>query len=240
MLAAGWLLPCAAGAAAVVAWWAVWPEPFVRLAALIPGDTKLFWHLTRASGITAYLLLTASMLLGLGVFTRALDRFMPRASSFTLHEYLSWLAFGFTLLHAGVLLFDRYQPFTFAELLVPFLSAWRPLPLALGILALYATLLVNITFYLKPQVSQRAWRVIHYASFGLYALATAHGVFAGSSSGQAWMYWLYLASGSSVLFSTLYRILLAPRGRHAAASTAGAGSKPRAAAARQPSPSLRA
>jgi hypothetical protein len=44
-------------------------------------------------------------------------------------------------------------------------------------------------------------------SFATWLLATAHGVLAGSDSGQAWMQWLYLGSGTAVFFLTLYRIL---------------------------------
>lgn len=207
-----WLRPFLLGAASALLFWAlVGTGPAARLVGLIPAESKVTWYLTRSSGITAYLLLTLSMLTGLGVFTRLLDALTPRANSFTLHEHLSWLALGFTGLHAGVLVFDRYQPFRLAELLTPFLSAWRPAPVAFGILAMYAMVLVNVSFYLKPRLSHRAWQIIHFASYALFALATAHGVFAGSDSNQVWMQWFYLFSGAAVLFFTLYRILRAPR-----------------------------
>jgi predicted ferric reductase len=208
-------------AGGLVLWMVVWPLLAAAFNALLPADTTFFWLMTRASGITAYLLLTASMLYGLGVSSRLSDTAMPRASSFALHEITSWLALGFTALHAGVLLFDRYQPFSLVELLVPFAAAYRPVATALGIFGLYTALLVSVTFYLKPLVSHRAWQIIHYVSFGTWVMALAHGLLAGSDTGAAWMQWLYLGSGAAVLLLTLYRILASRRqGRPTAHRTA--------------------
>ena len=91
----------AAGLAGGLALWlVVWPFAVGLFDARVPADTAFFWLLTRASGITAYVLLTASMLFGLGVSTRLFDALTPRANSFTRHEYVSWLSLGFTGLHA--------------------------------------------------------------------------------------------------------------------------------------------
>lgn len=178
---------------------------------LTGADTPFFWYVSRASGITAYLLLTAAMVLGLGVFTRLFDPVAPRASSFALHEHTSWLALGFTGLHAAALLLDRSQPFGLAQVLVPFVAAYRPVPVGLGVLALYGAGLLTASFALKSWLGHRTWRTLHYLSFGIYVLATLHGLLAGSGTGQAWVQWLYLGSSATVFFLALYRTLLPPR-----------------------------
>lgn len=176
---------------------------------------KLPWYVSRAAGTTAYLLLSVTTVLGLIISTRLLDRWLSRADAFALHEHCSWLALGFAALHAGALLVDRTEPFSVLQVLVPFTAPYRPLATGLGVLALYLTALVTVSFSVRAYIGQRVWRRLHAATFGLYVLVTAHGLLAGSSSGAAWMQWLYLASGAAVLFLTLCRLLLmtVPRAR---------------------------
>lgn len=169
---------------------------------------KLPWYVTRAAGTTAYLLLSVTTVLGLLISTRLLDRWLSRADGYALHEHCSWLALGVTALHAGALLVDRTEPFSVLQVLVPFAASYRPLATRLGVLAMYLTALIIASFSVRAYIGHRMWRRLHAATFGLYVLATAHGLLAGSSSGAVWMQWLYLASGAAVLFLTLCRLLL--------------------------------
>jgi predicted ferric reductase len=173
--------------------------------------SRLPWYLSRAAGITAYLLLTAATVLGLAISTRVADRWLARPVVFALHEQLAWLGLAATGLHLGALLGDSYLPFRLDDLLVPFAAPYRPGAVALGVLALYLSAAITGSFYVRARIGQRAWRALHMASFATYALATVHGVLAGSSTAQPWMQWLYLASGVAVLFLTNYRLLLARR-----------------------------
>jgi predicted ferric reductase len=138
---------------------------------------------------------------------------------FTLHEHLAWLGLAITGLHVAALLGDSYLPFHVIALLVPLTAPYRPAAVALGIMAMYLSVIITGSFSVRARIGHRAWRAIHTASFGAYALATAHGVLAGSSMGQPWMQWLYLGSGATVLFLTYYRLMLtkrAPRHRRTA------------------------
>jgi hypothetical protein len=173
--------------------------------------SRLPWYLSRAAGITAYLLLTATTVLGLAIGTRIADRWLARPVVFALHEHLAWLGLAATGLHLGALLGDSYLPFRLDDLFIPFAAPYRPGAVALAVLALYLSAAITGSFYVRAQIGQRAWRVLHMASFGTYALATAHGILAGSSTPQPWMQWLYLASGAAMLFLTNYRLLLARR-----------------------------
>jgi predicted ferric reductase len=172
---------------------------------------RLPWYLSRGAGITAYLLLTATTVFGLAVSTRAADRWLARPVVFSLHEYLSWLGLAATGLHVSVLLGDTYLPFSVGALLLPFAAPYRPGAVTLGLGAWYLGAAITASFYLRPWLGRRAWRALHTLSFVTYALATAHGILAGSSTGQVWMQWLYLGSGGTVLLLTNYRVLLARR-----------------------------
>lgn len=169
-------------------------------------DGTLPWYTTRAAAITAYLLLSATTMLGLTITAKGPNRWLSRASVFALHEYLSWLALGFVGLHVGSLLVDTFQPFNPLDVLVPFASAYRTVAVGLGTISLYLMAVLVSSFYLRARIGQKTWRAIHFSSFLLYVIATLHGITAGSSSTQPWMQALYLLSGGAVLILLAYRI----------------------------------
>jgi predicted ferric reductase len=78
------------------------------------------------------------------------------------------------------------------EILVPFAASYRPLWTGVGILAFYLSVLVTVTFYLRKQISMKAFRTIHYLSILAFAGALLHGLYAGTDSalnGTQMMYW---------------------------------------------------
>jgi sulfoxide reductase heme-binding subunit YedZ len=176
------------------------------------------WYISRAAGIVAYTLLSLSALLGIAMTTQFWSTKLSRPSLNGLHEQCSWLALGFLVLHVGALLVDTFQPFRVVDILVPLSSAYRPFSVGLGIVAIYLLILLNLSFYVQNRIGHHAWRVIHYASFALYALATLHGIFAGNSTGDLWMRAIYATSLLLVLAAVAYRVVQRP----ASTPTAGA------------------
>lgn len=168
----------------------------------------LTWFVTRASGVVAYLLLWLSTVWGLAVSSKMFDRAMPRAFTYDTHEYLSLLALGFTLAHVFILLGETYMPFNLVQLLVPFISDYRPFWIGIGIVGTYVCLLVTLTFYARKWIGQRAFRVIHYSSFIGFFAVLLHSWFAGTDTGLAVTRIMYMVSGLSVVFMTVYWLVL--------------------------------
>ncbi len=168
---------------------------------------KVYWHLARSSGVVAYLLLWLSTALGL-LITNRMARIWPGGpTAFDIHQFGSLLAVAFTSFHALILLGDEYIGYTVAQILIPFAAAgYEPVATGLGQVAFYLTLLLIISFYVRTRIGRRAWRMIHYASFLVFILITLHGLIAGSDASTLWP--LYLASAGSILFLTIYRILI--------------------------------
>lgn len=205
------------------------------VAAVLGG--RLPWYTTRAAAVTAYLLLSATTVLGLSISTRWLDRLFSRATAFALHEWLSWLALACVGLHVGALLVDRFQPFSLSAVLIPFASSYRKLATGFGVLSLYLLATITISFYLRSHIGQRAWRTLHYGSFALYILATAHGIFSGASQDLPWMRWAYIASAAAAGFLLAGRVLEGRRGRAARRAVPAASrtaARPRAELELQP------
>ena len=185
----------------------------IDLASVLGG--RLPWYTSRAAAVTAYLLLSATTVLGLSISTHWLDRLISRATAFALHEWLSWLALACVGLHVGALLVDQFQPFSLSEVLVPFTSSYRQVATGIGVLSLYLLGTITVSFYLRAHIGQRTWRMLHYGSFALYLLATAHGIFSGASQDLPWMRSAYILSAAAVGYLLCGRILEGRRGGNA-------------------------
>lgn len=183
------------------------------------SSVQAMWYVTRAAGIISYLLLWLSTVWGLAVSSKILDPVLHRAFTYDFHQFLSLLAIGFIILHIGVLLGDRYLPFSVAQILVPFAAPYRPVWVGLGTIGLYLSLLVSITFYIRRWIGQKTFRVIHLVSYIAFIAAALHGLFAGTDSPLPAVQVMYLLTALSVVFLTVYRIVMSKHPRHRGIAT---------------------
>jgi sulfoxide reductase heme-binding subunit YedZ len=172
-----------------------------------------FWLLARSSGFTAYVLLAASGLAGLVLKSRPLGRTVKAASVMEVHRFLALLGLGAVAIHGTALVFDRTLRMPLTGLLVPGASPYRPVAVAAGVLAAELMGLVVVSFPLRRRFGQRAWRRLHWATYAIFALATAHGLLAGSDSAQPWSRDLYLGAVGAFAFATAWRALYRPTRR---------------------------
>jgi|KBSSwiStaDraftv2_1062776.scaffolds.fasta_scaffold1534478_2 predicted ferric reductase len=143
---------------------------------------QLWWYTARSSGITSWVLVTASVLWGLALSTKV-TKGRPRPNwLLDLHRFLGAAAVVFTAIHVGSIVADSYVHFGLTDVLVPFASSWHPAAVAWGIVGMYLLLAVEATSLLRKHLSKRAWRATHFLSFPLFAMATIHGLTAGTDA----------------------------------------------------------
>jgi len=142
----------------------------------------IWWYVARASGLVAWALLTLSVVWGILLSTKLFGRKPTPAWILDLHRFLGGASVVFIGLHLFAILVDGFVHFDLVAILVPFTSQWNPLAVAWGIAAFYLLIAVEITSLLRRSLPNRLWRRVHYASFPLFALATIHGVVAGTDS----------------------------------------------------------
>jgi len=169
-----------------------------------------FWLLARASGLTAYLLLTLSVLAGLVVKSRPFGRALKTAAVTDVHRFFALLGLGMLVLHGVALVLDSTVHMPVAALFVPFLSTYRPTAVAFGVLAAELAALITVSFSLRRWIGGRNWRRLHYATFLVFVMGTVHGLTAGTDSAQPWAFSLYLGAVGAVAFATAWRVLGRP------------------------------
>ena len=166
-----------------------------------------YWYVGRASGFVAFGLLFVSVAMGLAVSSRIFNGLLARPWVFEMHQFLSLIVLIAMLFHAMILLPDPYAQFRVDELLIPFASRYRPVPVEIGVIVLYGSAIISTTFYIKRFLGHRTWRAVHYSTFALFVAALVHGMLAGTDSQELWAQLAYLSSGLAALLLTLYRIL---------------------------------
>ncbi len=176
---------------------------------LLGNEPKAYWYLSRASAMMAFALIWFAMALGL-TLTNKLARVWPGGPiAFDVHQHASLLGLAFALFHGLILLGDKYINFTLAQIVVPFTSTgYKPVWVGLGQIGFYVMAIVGLSFYVRRRIGHRAWRLIHFLSFVTFALSLMHGIFSGTDSQEAWAVGFYWASAASLLFLTIYRVLV--------------------------------
>ena len=168
-----------------------------------------FWLLARAFGLTAYVMLTFSVLLGLTIRSRPLRSLKPAVVT-DLHRILA--LFGLMALagHAVALVLDSTVRVTVPALLVPGLIAYRPLWTSVGVLTAEMMVIVYLSFSQRKRIGTRNWRRLHWATYGIFAGATMHGLAAGSDSSRPWAFGIYVAAVGTVAAATAWRVVVPP------------------------------
>src|SRR3979411_3316655 len=93
------------------------------------------WYANRASGAVTMVLLTASVVLGMGTTVRWKSTFWPRYFNAGLHRNVSLMFVCFLVLHVAGAILVPFARLGLTDALIPFASSYRPFWLSLGVVA---------------------------------------------------------------------------------------------------------
>jgi methionine sulfoxide reductase heme-binding subunit len=145
------------------------------------------WYLARGTGVTALILLTVSVALGISSRARRPFLGLPRFALASLHRNVSLLATVLLTIHIVTLMLDPFAQIRLVNLLVPFTSAYRPLWVGLGTLSLDGLVALIVTSLLRERIGHRTWRVVHWAAYAVWPTALIHALGSGTDSGTTWL-----------------------------------------------------
>jgi hypothetical protein len=168
---------------------------------------QITWDLARAGGFTAYGLLTLSVVLGLALALRWQSPRWPRLINSELHNFVTLLSLIFTSLHILAVWLDPFTAFGWTEIFIPFVSHYRPLWVAFGIVAFYLGLALAASVWLRPRMGYEWWRKLHVLTLLVFALVTVHGITTGSDTQAPWAVLVYVVCGGSVAALLALRLL---------------------------------
>jgi sulfoxide reductase heme-binding subunit YedZ len=206
------------------------------LPATSPYDAQYrVWLAARAAGFIAYVLLTAVVGLGL-ILSHPVNQASWRLSKriFPWHENLLVFTVAFTLVHVVSIVLDPYAGVDLDGALIPGLSSYRNVPVALGTLSMYALFLTGISARYTKLLPPGMWLRLHRLSLGVWGLAWVHGILAGTDSGSLGS--VYVVTGLAMVGAAAYRYWVARQVRRTFVSSLPEASGGPALPARTPAP----
>ena len=152
------------------------------LALAVPHGTTALWYLTRATGLVALIVLSATLVLGIVSTVGWTTERWPRFLSQSVHRNLSLFCLALIVVHVVTTVADGYVPIGLADAVIPFRSPYRPIWVGLGALAFDLLLAVAITSGLRRRIGVRVWRGVHLAAYACWPVAVFHGLGSGSDT----------------------------------------------------------
>jgi sulfoxide reductase heme-binding subunit YedZ len=160
--------------------------------------SHLIWYVNRGTGVVLVAALTLSTALGVLAVRGGSTRW-PRFALQTLHRNVSLLASALLLAHAASPVLDtyvnHYAPIAPLDVVVPFVSGYKPLALGLGTVAFDVIVVIVLTSAVRRRLGHRAWFGVHLLSYASWVLGVAHGLLIGT---DAWTTWNLAVTGTSV------------------------------------------
>jgi predicted ferric reductase len=181
-------------------------------------NEQFWWFLARAAGMLAAILMVGALVLGVLAATRALKEIDRPAWLVALHRWFSVLTVIAVVTHLLALVADSYLHFGLVELLVPFTSAWRPLAVTLGVVALYLFAIVHISSLAMKRLSKVWWRRLHTLSYLSVWAAIMHAGTAGTDTANAVYRAVALVLTMVAVLAALLRVILGRYATRAAAA----------------------
>lgn len=169
-------------------------------------NTQFWWYFTRASGIIAWLMLTATVIWGILLSTKAFPNQRRPVWLLALHRWLAGLMLSFLAIHLVALVADSYVSFDLADLTIPYASDWKPGAVAVGVIAMWLLIAVQATSLAMRRLPRRFWRIVHLSSYVAFWLTSMHAAFAGTDTAS----WLYQGGAAAsilvVAWALMYRL----------------------------------
>ncbi len=195
---------------------------------LSTGSTGVspLWYATRATGVVALLLLTATVIMGIAAQAGLAAPGLPRVVTGGLHRNVSLLVLAFVVAHVLTAVLDSYTPIGLVSAVVPFSSAYRPLWLSLGAVAFDLLLALALTSLVRDRLSYRTWRAVHWLAYACWPVALWHGLGTGTDSRLPWLLAVDAVCLASVAAAATWRLARVPPGNARSAAIAGAALLP--------------
>jgi len=172
--------------------------------ALSSGTTM--WYLARGSGVVTLVFLTTSVVLGIVTSFRWSSPNWPRFVVEFVHRNASLLVVVFLAIHVVTVLLDAFAPIRIVDVVVPFISQYRPIWLGLGALAFDLVVALLVTSLLRHRIGYSGWRLVHWLAYACWPVAVVHGLGTGSDVRSGVVLGVTVACITAVLLATGARV----------------------------------
>ena len=177
---------------------------------MIALTSPYLWYTTRATGLVTLVLFTLVVSLGTLVANRVGGTTVGRFELNELHRTIASVAIVFLAIHIVTTVIDSYVATGPLAVVVPFISPYKRLPVALGAIALDLMVAVWASSLLKARIANASWRFIHWFSWLAYAIALVHALSTGTDARHGIGLVIVLACLATVAGAATWRFVARP------------------------------
>jgi sulfoxide reductase heme-binding subunit YedZ len=152
----------------------------------------IWWLASRASGVTALVLVTISVAIGLTMSAKLMRKRRLGPALMAIHEQTALAGLIAIGVHGVTLLGDPWLHATLTGITVPFAIGYRTFFTGLGIIGGWLAALLGLSYYFRRRIGPARWRKAHRATVVVYVLGLVHALGAGTDASTPWLRW-YMA-----------------------------------------------
>jgi DMSO/TMAO reductase YedYZ heme-binding membrane subunit len=169
-------------------------------------EGPFLWYANRGTGVVLVAMLTLSTVMGVLSTARTGSALWPRFATQTLHRNVSLITVTLLALHVVTAVADEYVDIRWWMAFVPFGQIYKPLPMALGVIALDVLAVITVTSLLRHRMNHRSWRAIHLLAYVSWGVGVLHGVLIGTDAGTTWGMGVTIVSVGAVAAAAVTRL----------------------------------
>jgi ferredoxin-NADP reductase len=178
------------------------------------SDPHFWWYLSRVAALTAWALMSFSVVWGVVLATRMFRGLDNPAWLKDIHKYLSTLTVLLAGVHTAALTLDPYVKFDAADLFIPGVATYQgateiiKVALAIGVIAMWVMSIVYLTSLVMDKLPRKLWKAIHYGSYLVFFAIGIHAAFAGSDVGTWWYAAISIFTISMGMIALIIRFIM--------------------------------
>ncbi|WP_377269620.1 ferric reductase-like transmembrane domain-containing protein [Peterkaempfera sp. SMS 1(5)a] len=130
--------------------------------------------IARLAAIVAYALMVATVVFGVVLRLRFMQRTVNRATIYGAHMTLALSALIFGAIHGITFLYQPVWDIGLRELTVPFTGGVQRIPVGFGILGLELAIAVGCSVWLQRRLGYHRWLRFHQLAYAAFALIWLH------------------------------------------------------------------
>ena len=167
-----------------------------------------WWLAARSAGIVAFIMIAASVMLGLFLASGLLRRWGRtglKRDLVTVHQQMTLTALVLVAVHGLCLLGDKWLKPGISGIAVPFSIGYRPLWVGMGIIGGYLGATLGLTYYARRRIGARRWRRMHRLTVVVYVLVVMHSLGSGTDGASSWFTALVVLTALPILVLLIIR-----------------------------------
>jgi DMSO/TMAO reductase YedYZ heme-binding membrane subunit len=181
-------------------------SPLDAYRAHVPYDTGVH-QIARLAALIAYVLMVATVVLGVMLRLRFMQRAVNRATFYGAHMTLALSAMIFGGIHGLTFLYQPIWRIGWEQLTLPFLGGLQRVPVGMGILGTELAIAVACSVWLQNRLGYHRWLRVHQFAYVSFALIWLHVFLVHPEPRHLNLVAVGVAAGAgTVLFAFLVRV----------------------------------